>query len=471
MKKKKPKTSSIFGFVAVLFCNFGTPQWQWQSTAFHPATGQRPLRSFLTRQSPSTALFLQKEEPIELTSYQSALCIIPPDECWDTLQRARHFAGDQAYHQWPPAIRLFHPFCPRDQSSEFALEVLSKVVERHNIQPFSITLNRWTVMPVPENLSPLRSTTDEEEDVSLEDDDSPIQIDPHDEEIQELIAEEATVGVERKKLREFRRKQKSILKELEQHNSNNTLGDDSFERTIAALLAAPEEEEEERPPPTPEPPQPPVDEFNGPAIIALEPDERSSQKIAMLRELLRLELAGDHQAAEALMEKNRSRNVWAGGFDDDSDEEQQLLQGDDEQDPFRPLIPMGRFPTTDAALQTARKLKGLWDPLSFEVTELHCITQAQRTLTAETSNNIHRRIQVERELPSIPFGCDAMVMLMGEELEMDDESNQLLANHVWEEGNLGGYFQDEQSMESPLDAAEEDDSDEFTNRYQERMIL
>jgi hypothetical protein len=38
-----------------------------------------------------------------------------------------------------------------------------------------------------------------------------------------------------------------------------------------------------------------------------------------------------------------------------------------------------------------------------------------------------------------PFGCDALVMLMGEEIEMDDAINEELANFVLKEGTAGGH--------------------------------
>ena len=45
----------------------------------------------------------------------TAVCIIPPDDAWDTIQRARHLAQDTTFFRWPPAIRLFHPFAPRGE--------------------------------------------------------------------------------------------------------------------------------------------------------------------------------------------------------------------------------------------------------------------------------------------------------------------------------------------------------------------
>ena len=43
----------------------------------------------------------------------TAVCIIPPDDAWDAIQRARHLARDTTFYKWPPAIRLFHPFAPQ----------------------------------------------------------------------------------------------------------------------------------------------------------------------------------------------------------------------------------------------------------------------------------------------------------------------------------------------------------------------
>ena len=41
----------------------------------------------------------------------TALCIVPPYEAWDGIQRARHLARDSSFfYRWPPALRLFHPF-------------------------------------------------------------------------------------------------------------------------------------------------------------------------------------------------------------------------------------------------------------------------------------------------------------------------------------------------------------------------
>jgi hypothetical protein len=76
-------------------------------------------------------------------SYDIALCIVPPDEAWDTLQRARHVARDDSFTIWPPAIRLFHPI---PDGMLDPLEVAG-VVERYAIEPFHVHLNQWAVIP------------------------------------------------------------------------------------------------------------------------------------------------------------------------------------------------------------------------------------------------------------------------------------------------------------------------------------
>ena len=50
-----------------------------------------------------------------ISTMSTALCIVPPDDAWDTIQRARHLARDTSFYKWPPAIRLFHPFAPKNE--------------------------------------------------------------------------------------------------------------------------------------------------------------------------------------------------------------------------------------------------------------------------------------------------------------------------------------------------------------------
>jgi len=86
------------------------------------------------------------DDPEAVTTMSTALCVIPPDEAWDTIQRARHMARDRTYHKWPPAVRLFHPFCQRARLADKALDI-ARVIEENDIEPFQVTLDSWTIVP------------------------------------------------------------------------------------------------------------------------------------------------------------------------------------------------------------------------------------------------------------------------------------------------------------------------------------
>ena len=445
------------------------------------------------------------------SSFQTALCIVPPDHKWDTIQRARHFAEDKTYHQWPPAIRLFHPFCARDKLANYALDV-AKIVEAYNIEPFKITLNRWTVMPLPDTL---QSMLQEQEKSEISVDDSGFDGLTYKDmaeykETQALIASEERKGIVRKKVREARKQAKKRTKEaLGAAAANNTQvqqqrrGFEQEESTrnknnVAAVMDT-EEPETMRAESETIQPRATFDEFNGPSMIAVEPDEESSRKLHQLRELIKSELlqeygpgsssASARSLSSSLLEEGDSENLSEEDFEEYVDE---IMTS------FRPLVPIGAYPTVDAALSTARKLKGFWDPLTFKVTDLHFIsqvkssgqkidesTEAYYSLNFDPDNSQEKaagtpfhdtKTQQIRETGAA-FGCDAIVMLMGEELEMDDESNELLANLVWEEGTPGGFLLEEEKGklgnkkvvlddEVSLEAEEDDSGDDQPNpRY------
>lgn len=395
------------------------------------------------------------------SSFRTALCIVPPDECWDTLQRARHFARDQTYHQWPPAIRLFYPFCERSQISNVAFDV-ARVVEKHKIEPFPITLNKWTVMPLPNNLQNML----EPGVVDEADDDSPsLKITAEEQEVLDLIAMEERKGLERKRQREWRLKVKARRKAIDQG-----LDTEMTNSTVVLLPPIPDEDvQQQQQQQENEQQQSPQEdeEFNGPAMIALEPDERSVRKLKKLRELLRHELHGDVDPTVS--------SVWESP-DPDQGEETFM----DDSTAFRPLIPMGAFPTIDSALSMARKLKGLWNPLTYSVTDLHFISQPPRRVeglkAAETKayqynpenpvlGNISPKQGNVKAEAEAAFGCDALVMFMGEELEQDEEANDLMAQMVCKEGAPGGFegrgsetLQYEEENAEPVAALAEDGS-------------
>lgn len=379
------------------------------------------------------------------SSYHTALCIVPPDERWDTLQRARHFAQDKTYRQWPPAIRLFHPFCSREKLTDVALDV-AKVIEKHKIKPFSITLNRWTVMPLPDTMkASMDAKGGPGEDKNYDDPDSTV----HDEEylrIQALIASEEKKGKVRQKYREIRRK-KRLGMELSREDQDlqleiESMEDSYFENMLPDTNATPNIPESTEKTES-------VNEFNGPSIIALEPDERSSRRLKQLRELLRRELIEAHDP------RLSPSALWGAPIpirDEHEEEEYEQYADADDFASFRPLIAIASYPSVDAAINVARKLKGLWDPLTFDVRELHCISQAidrpkhdepgQQLYDPSIFTDVHPKSSpspASKSKNSAPFGCDAAIMLIGEEIEMDDLVNEELANYVMREGEAGGY--------------------------------
>ena len=83
---------------------------------------------------------------MDTRTHQSALCIVPPLELWDSIQRARFLAKDDTLYRWPPVIRLFHPFAPRPYLAG-AASALSDLVEELEIEPFEITLDKLVILP------------------------------------------------------------------------------------------------------------------------------------------------------------------------------------------------------------------------------------------------------------------------------------------------------------------------------------
>lgn len=168
-----------------------------------------------------------------------ALCIIPPTKKWDRLQRARHYAGDPAFQEWPPAVRLFHPF------TGTALD-LAQVVEELDIQPFQITFDTWVVVPNVEALQmELMNANVLPSVVEALDTKDPRQ-EKRDRETQELILSEEKIG-----------KQKHIAR----RKATGTVT--SYEEPVVKKSTPADKLEEQKRL---------FDEFGGPCILCLEPD-------------------------------------------------------------------------------------------------------------------------------------------------------------------------------------------------------
>ncbi|KAK3353558.1 2'-5' RNA ligase superfamily-domain-containing protein [Lasiosphaeria hispida] len=63
-----------------------------------------------TPEPPSLA---SAESAIPTTSYDTALCIIPPRSLWPAIDSLRSLY-DKAYEKWPPHVNLIYPFVPAD---------------------------------------------------------------------------------------------------------------------------------------------------------------------------------------------------------------------------------------------------------------------------------------------------------------------------------------------------------------------
>lgn len=367
------------------------------------------------------------EEATSMTM-ATALCIIPPDEAWDTIQRARHMARDRTYKKWPPAIRLFHPFCARDLLSDRALEI-AHIVEEYNIEPFQVTLGSWTIVPHMEAIE-----ADWEAMKQLPVQEKVIAEKTEETEADRLIAKEERLGRERLRHRAKRSRQK------------RQAAGKSVTATASEIIAREEDEAKSRMEASNdllEKQKQLYEEFNGPCVLCLEPDEESRERITQVRELLRAELFEDYAKFSPSSSVSTSRTL-----------PRAVLEGE-ETTSFRPIVPVGDFPTVTSAVEMARKLKGLWDPLCFNVTDFQLISYEDEGVSSENhsgefSDNVEynlkqitswRHVDVEEEVLTSQgqYGCDAQVMLMGEEIDTDEESSKEMVDFVMNQGSPGGY--------------------------------
>ena len=195
----------------------------------------------------------------EVTTIATALCVIPPETAWDTIQRARYIARDKTYHKWPPAIRLFHPFCQQDDIPDAALRI-AQLVEKYEIKPFKVTLSSWVIVPHLEALEadlatfrllPMQEPLPEQPKTTEEEN-----------QLNELIAREEKIGQQRRKRR---KSEASRRNPIENHNETNTVEEKESPRMVM--------EKQRRM----------YEEFNGPCVVCLETDSRSSAILASPR--------------------------------------------------------------------------------------------------------------------------------------------------------------------------------------------
>jgi hypothetical protein len=353
-------------------------------TAFSPPRRLQPRRNLHTLSASVTE---------HEASFHTALCVVPPDKAWDTIQRARYIARDKTYHKWPPAIRLFHPFCAQKDLPDVALDI-AQLVEIYDMKPFAMTLNKWVIVPHMEALEAeilaLKQLPDQEAGPD------PSARTEEQQKYDKLIAREETIGKQRRNRRTAESRK----------NANDDEGDEP---------ATPLEQQRRR-----------YEEFNGPCVVCLEPDSKSAAILLKWRAILADKLFAKYADFSPSSSVATHRMSKSGGD-------------------FRPLIPIGAFPTVSSAVDMARKLKAVWDPLTLTVTEFHLISALQEMtdneFLSESREYSLTQATEEEDLSTSntgQFGCDALVSFIGAEMEQDDEINQEMVNLVLETGEPGG---------------------------------
>ena len=382
------------------------------TTAFSP-----PRRLQARRHLPTLAASVSDNE----ASLHTALCVVPPDKAWDTIQRARYIARDKTYHKWPPAIRLFHPFCAPKDLPDVALAI-AQLVETYDMKPFPMTLNKWVIVPHMEALEAdmlaLKQLPDQE---AGPDQSARTEEQQH---YDELVAREETIGKQRRN-----RRRAESRKKADDPNDGDA-------------PQTPLERQQRR-----------YEEFNGPCVVCLEPDSKSAAKLLEWRAILANELFAKYSDFSPSSSVATHRMSKSGGD-------------------FRPLIPIGAFPTVSSAVDMARRLKAVWDPLTLTVTEFHLISAVQEMTDNEFLSDSREysltQATEEEDLSTSStgqFGCDALVSFIGEEMEQDDEVNQEMVNLVLETGEPGGADTTSRSTSNaPLEMAllEDVEEDEAT---------
>ena len=395
------------------------------------------------------------QQPAGLHSYQTALCIVPVEEIWDTIQRARHITGDETLYTWPPSIRLFHPFVPPSQLSQAALDAASQVVEKYHMEPFQVVLDSFVIIPYylldTDNrlvTGPQQRNGGTDSNTIEEYAQSGLESTSYND-VQELIAREERKGREKLKMRQLRKKHNDTsvsYSDDDDQNKDQYLSPKRPGRPLKGLLEGDSHFTATMGDST-------NPYFDGPCFLCLQPNPSSRKKLQKLRNALKKELFSNYNAFAA----SASTIVHV------QTPPASLLEKRPKPPPFRPLITLGRFPTVSLANLALKKLSSFWKPLSFNVTDLHFVSQAESSDVpgvvdgmSYLLNEAHFLYQSKQQ-----FECDALVSLIGEEPisnNEDDDHNLLfhLMEDMPEKGaviNLDDLFQAKKE-EAKLEARE-----------------
>ena len=337
----------------------------------------------------------------------------------DTIQRARYVAQDRSYTQWPPCLRLFHPFGADIDSLAFAV---AACIEEYQIESFEVCLSEWSIIPHSEAMelqwwrtqSSNQQQQEEEHDAS---DEEFLTVQQRKDRRQQQ-AYEAMVErlVKRGKIRQRQRREKLGLEPLPE------LEDDYEEGDETSLYR----------------------EFDGPCVLCLEPDLESRADLMTLRAVLQQEAGMAPYSPFCPTATVDPSLPPVARFVD-----------------FRPVIPIASFGTVSEAIPVAKKLRKVWEPLTWEVTDLQIlasqalVTETDETTTSTTTEEesfadpslwlFRQKVTKAKQDDSLMMGCSALIMLYGEEMDMDDELNQEIANLVAQKGEDGGFGRQQQS--------------------------
>lgn len=412
----------------------------------------------------------------EKNTMDTALCIIPPDEAWDRIQRARHYARDSSLYHWPPAIRLFHPFTLRPNIPNAAI-ALAQLIEENDLEGFDITLDQLLIVPHFEFLDQMKESQnalpqqDKEQATTL---DSNVKTKMSSiksinkkgamtfEEVQALIESEEKKGKQKLKRRLGNKQSKQ---NCTSQDADKIVGNSNNETSNKELSPKELFEKQKKQKNT---------EFNGPCVICLEPNEESKLHIQAFREVLRKKLYADHEpfsVSSALTSPSHIRNSGNRNSDTCVSLPQMVLQKHGlvpntkekkrkNVSTFRPVLTLGRFSTVTKAVKVAKYLQQVWEPLTFHVSDLHFVSRVSSPYikkndkgtkfitdncpSSESTRKVIGSVQIGKDgIPILgdtreqkpndtndsllsrtgEYGCDALVMMKGQELNSFEASD------------------------------------------------
>lgn len=271
-------------------------------------------------------------------------------------------------------------------------------MEDLEIEPFEISFDTWVIVPHMEALQAEwrnAETVPSVENVNQYTN----QYEEEDQKVRELIAREEKLGQEKSRARQIKREQEGAIPKSPPYTAPPV-----------------KEKETKSPSEVLEEQKLQYEEFGGPCILCLEPDQETKEKLCEIREALAEILDHDTYSSPS--------SVYSWNFVQDFETD------------YRPLIPISSFESIQSALDVARRLKGLWgDPLSWEVKDLHLIScRDDGEEDWEASSSPQSMMEWNKE----PWALNARIMLMGEEIEQDKHFNEQIVMKLVEEGEAGG---------------------------------